>query len=385
MPKWNEEDSDKYAKIEKINRGKKKQAKSRDLEDSFLLDPASWRPLIEKGFFPARVVEVHKRYSFVSPDNMQGEVETNQVFKATVAKKYLQAKRGERNFVCVGDIVLCCLDEMIPDARNDDELTACVIEKLAPRKSLISRLEAMTGRVHVLASNMDRLVVVASFLQPKVSWGLVNRYLVVAESVGVPTTLVFNKWDLLKERESEEFYQVCIERVSHYEDLGYQVFRIQGNDNSTQNTELKRLIVHLSEGISLFSGHSGVGKSTVVNCLEPEIEQVVEENSKINYKGRHTTTFASFLKLGVGGYAIDTPGIRTFALTSNQTVNLDHCFIEMRPFLGRCQYRQCQHNKEPGCAIVEAVAQGSVSEWRYKSYLAMLENKSGREGRLLDP
>src|SRR5690606_33316642 len=133
--------------------------------------------------------------------------------------------------------------------------------------------------------------------------------------------------------------------------------------------------------ITVLSGHSGVGKSTLVNLFEPEIIQAVEENSDIFYKGRHTTSYASFIKLNQGGYIIDTPGIRSFALEKLEPIDLAYGFKEIRAFLGKCKYRECRHIEEPGCAVKEAVDTGSIFERRYHSYAGILLGTTGREGR----
>jgi ribosome biogenesis GTPase len=135
--------------------------------------------------------------------------------------------------------------------------------------------------------------------------------------------------------------------------------------------------------INMLSGHSGVGKSSIVNLLRPEIEQDVETDG-IFYKGRHTTSYASLIKLAGGGYVVDTPGIRSFAIEERTSVELSWCFVEMRDLIGHCKYRECRHVDEPECVVIEAVKKGEIVEWRYLSYLAILTGATGREGRLRD-
>ena len=132
------------------------------------------------------------------------------------------------------------------------------------------------------------------------------------------------------------------------------------------------------------SGHSGVGKSSLINRFRPEIVQEVEPNSDIFYKGRHTTTYASFLKLGTGGSVIDTPGIRSFLLGERSSIDLSYAFVEMRPYLGQCKFRECRHIDEPDCQVLAAKERGEISERRYKSYLGLLLGDTGREGRIRD-
>ena len=228
------------------------------------------------------------------------------------------------------------------------------------------------------------LVIVASLIDPKVKWGLIDRYLTLAESEGLNAVIVLTKKDLLDDPSVEDYKEECLEYVKIYQDIGYEVHMVQANveaDSGHESIETIRNIFR--DKICLVSGHSGVGKSSLVNLLEPEIEQEVEED-EIFYKGRHTTTYSSLIKLGAGGYVVDTPGIRSFLIEERDHHELAYCFKELRPFLGKCKYRECRHIDEPDCAVKQAVADGHVSEWRYKSFLAILLGATGREGRMRD-
>ena len=136
--------------------------------------------------------------------------------------------------------------------------------------------------------------------------------------------------------------------------------------------------------VSMLSGHSGVGKSSLVNLFEPELVQAVEKNDDIFYKGRHTTSYASFIKLGTGGYVIDTPGIRSFVLQELDHRELAYGFVDIRPFAGQCRYQGCRHVEEPECAVRQAVSEGKIDERRYLSYRGILQGTTGREGRVRD-
>ena len=173
--------------------------------------------------------------------------------------------------------------------------------------------------------------------------------------------------------------------VELYRSIGYQVLTMQANAPGAKKSAAVQKLGEILKGkITLLSGHSGVGKSSLVNLFRPEIEQAVEEDDNIFYKGRHTTSFASFIKLGSGGYVIDTPGIRSFTFEEKGPIELSHCFVEFRPFLGQCKYRECRHIDEPDCAIRAAVEAGALTRWRYKSYLGILLGATGREGRIRD-
>lgn len=388
MARWDwRRDPDRAEKVGKIRRRAKKTPRSADLQESFEKAESEWPAFGgEQEWFAARVVEVHKRYAFVSTEKKLGKVDTKDVWLATIARKFLVAERAERNFVAVGDRVLCT---PAPEHKNDEEpdLPRCVVQHLAPRVSKIARLDPhQPGLEHVLASNMDQLVIVASYRNPTVKWGLIDRYLVLAESEGVGAIIVLNKRDLLEaDDERDEFIAQAREMAAIYRSLGYPVLEVQANDeDAASDPQIKQLKKLLKGKVSLFSGHSGVGKSSIVNLFDPEIIQPVEENADIFYKGRHTTTYASFIKLGTGGYIIDTPGIRSFTFHEKTAIELSHCFVEMRPLLGRCKYRECRHIDEPDCLVRAAVEAGTISLARYKSYLGILLGATGREGRIRD-
>jgi len=378
-------DYENLAKTDKVKKSSKgKSSKSAELSSTFYLTEKSWDENVKDGFFQARVVEVHKRYSFISPEKSDGTIDTRDVWIATVARKFLQAQRIERNFVCVGDKVLCQASvDKISDVSED--LPQCTIENACERHNSVYRVDPkISERRHVLACNVDQLLIVASYLNPTVKWGLIDRYIVLAESQRIRPVIILNKKDLLKNTSKEKFLQECRDYPKLYKELGYEVHSFYAESESAMGPEaLTELEKIFSGKISMVSGHSGVGKSSLVNLLKPEIEQDVEKDG-IFYKGRHTTTYASLIKLATGGYVVDTPGIRSFAIEERTAVELSWCFVEMRDLIGKCKYRECRHIDEPECAVRQAVRDEKISEWRYKSYLAILTGATGREGRLRD-
>lgn len=391
MSRWryngdNERD-DNYFSREKMLRKPGAMKPGSALTKEFELPEAKWAKLLKPDFFAARVVEVHKGYAFVSTEREVGQIDTRDVWLGTIARKYMVAKRVERNLVCVGDRVLCRVakDDEVP--QNDaGDLPKCVILHATPRATKISRLDPIDeNRRHVLASNVDQLVVVASYKFPLIKWGLIDRYLVLAESERIPPIIVLNKKDLLDPNAEPDFCRESEERRKLFENIGYKVFQIQASEPGAERDPAVREFKELLKNkISLVTGHSGVGKSTLVNLFNPEIVQSVEPNSDIFYKGRHTTSYASLIKLGTGGYVIDTPGIRSFVLEDLSAIELTDCFLEFRPFLGKCEYRECSHIEEPGCAVLAALERGEISESRYRSYTGILLRTTGREGRMRD-
>ena len=388
MSRWKyreNDDTEKLFTYDKIRRGRDKRKKFKDEHSDFELSEELWKSEDpeRKDWFPARIVEVHKRYAFISPETEVGEVMTRDVWLATVARRYLQSRRGERNTIAVGDRVLCRPTDQ-RDADLGTDLPCCVIEHLSPRKSQIARRDpSMKDRDHILATNVDQLMIVASYKSPLIKWGLIDRYLVLAEEQGIPAIIVLNKEDLLDE-DTEAFRDECQREIANYRQLGYQVFSLRVEFQSWNTEVIQELHRLLDHKVTILSGHSGVGKSSLANLFKPEIEQEVEPNSRIFYKGRHTTTYASMIKLGRGGYVIDTPGIRSFVLSDRSAVDLSYGFVEMRALINQCKFRECRHVDEPGCAVMKAVAEGTISERRHRSYKGILLGESGREGRTRD-
>ncbi|MBI2601986.1 MAG: ribosome small subunit-dependent GTPase A [Deltaproteobacteria bacterium] len=339
----------------------------------FILNAKEWKKRIKQGYFAARVVEVQKRYVFVAEEPILNEIETREIWLGTVARTFLQAMRQERNFVVVGDRVLC---KKGTRAEKKSDFPQCTIDFRAERESRISRLDPMVReREHVLAANVTQMVIVASFFAPKLKWGLIDRFLVLAEQQKIKICLILNKKDLLDAAE-DPFKEECKEFIELYRSFGYPVFLTQANDQV--EGELRNIF---RNEISLVVGHSGVGKSSIINQMDPEIIQDVE-TQEVLLKGRHTTTYASFIKLGTGGFVIDTPGVRSFLIAELDPLMLTWCFVDLRPYAGKCKFRECKHLQEPNCAVLDALQRGELSEWRYKSYLAILTGASGREGRI---
>jgi ribosome biogenesis GTPase len=387
MARWRDkgDDNERFEKVGKIRKRSLKKTHAANLQENFEKKEKKWVLGGDDGAFAARVVEVHKRYAFVSTEPELGEVDTRDVWLAEVARKFLVAEKAERNFVAVGDRVLCTPDrDQVIEKKTD--LPKCVIQNLAPRHAKIARLDPHNpGLEHVLATNMDQLMIVASYLSPTIKWGLVDRYLVLAEHEGIDSIIVLNKEDLLEEPGNEEFKADAEEKIAIYRKLGYPVYSVQANRaGAAKDPLIKEIGERLAGKVTLLSGHSGVGKSSLVNLYKPEIVQAVEPDEDIFYKGRHTTSFASFIKLKNGGFVIDTPGIRSFTFEEKGPIELSHCFVEFRPMLGRCKFRECRHIDEPECLIRAAVEAGEISKWRYKSYLGILLGATGREGRIRD-
>ncbi len=379
---------DDFENLEKFERMRGSHKIKTKNKEPLFLNENLWKKISDKKNFAARVVEVHKRYAFVSSEKTLGRIKTNDVWLATVAKKFLIEERKERNFVAVGDRVLCSPDSKRPTTSgNEDDLPRCVIQAIAPRSNEIARMDPLLeSRRHIIASNIDTLFVVASLWFPRVRWGLIDRYIALAELEKIPVAIILNKADLFsKDHCSDSFIQKAEERIANYKTIGYPVYLTSAHQNDfLTSKEYKQITKQMKGKISLFTGHSGVGKSTLVNAFDPQIIQVVEPDENIFYKGRHTTSYTSFIKLGTGGFIIDTPGIRSFRLPKVSPQELAYAFKEFRPLISSCKYRQCCHNEEPECGIKDALDAGNLYKDRYLSYLSILLGTSGRKGRLRD-
>jgi ribosome biogenesis GTPase len=237
-------------------------------------------------------------------------------------------------------------------------------------------------REHVLAANIDQLMIVASYRTPKIRWALIDRYLVLAEEQEIPAVIVLTKQDLL---EDDEFAAECRHHAETFRKIGYPTYSISVTSPHTTQDAIDSIKAALKDRITLFSGHSGVGKSSLINLFTPEIVQEVEpEPEGIKSKGRHTTTYASLIRLGIGGAVIDTPGLRSFALAERTALEWSHGFREIRALVGQCKFRECRHIDEPGCAVLKALEAGEIDARRYQSYANLILGETGREGRTRD-
>ncbi len=261
-------------------------------------------------------------------------------------------------------------DEVLLEIENELENTATITGILDRRNYVARSSPHNKNQHHIVASNLDQSLLFATLREPRTSQGFIDRFLISAEAFHVPAILVFNKTDLYKKKEQallEEWQQM-------YERIGYLVIAI----SLEQNTGTAALFEALKNKTTLLSGHSGVGKSTFINRLFPHINLKTQEVSGWSGKGMHTTTFAEMFDLPFEGRIIDTPGIREFGLIDIRRQELSHYFPEMRNLIQDCQFNNCLHLNEPGCAVKQAVNEGTVAIERYVSYCNILETIDDR-------
>lgn len=262
------------------------------------------------------------------------------------------------NPVAVGDLV---------NFEKERDKDTCVIDKILPRTNVIVRKSVnLSKESHVIAANVDQAILVATIAQPRTSTGFIDRFTVTAEAYHIPTIIVFNKCDIYNEEQNA----VAEELMKVYNSIGYQSFMV----SAKTGYNCDRLENIMKDKISMFSGHSGVGKSALVNRMDPNLDIRVGEISEVHEKGKHTTTFAQMYELCFGGYIIDTPGIKEFALFDMEKETLAQRFPEMRALMHDCHFNNCTHLHEPHCAIKDAVEQGVIADWRYENYCNMMDD-----------
>lgn len=309
-------------------------------------------------------------------------MESQKTYKATVIKHtgshYLVSDLPNWNIVtCVlrGKLRLKGSSATNPVAVGDHVLyqkegdKRGVITKVLPRKNYIIRKSTNLSRqAHIIASNLDQVFLIVTLKFPETKFEFIDRFLVTCQAYNVPVKILLNKADLFTPEYKEAlsiFYEI------YHESAGYQIIETSGKSQLNLPT-IKELC---KDKISLFSGVSGVGKSSLINSLDPSLSLKVGEISEYHKQGKHTTTFYEIHPIETGGYIIDTPGIKGFGLIEIEEEELSHYFPEMLELLPNCRFAPCTHTHEPGCAVKEGVEEGRVTIERYQSYLSMLEEE----------
>lgn len=247
-----------------------------------------------------------------------------------------------------------------------------VITDILPRENYIIRKSVhKTAHAHLIATNIDQAIIIATLVAPRTSFGFIDRFLVSAETFRIPAVVVFNKSDLLDKEALH--YQAEIMQI--YTEIGYSC--LQTSVISQEGiSDFEKI---LQGKVSLLSGHSGVGKSSLINAINPSLNLKTGEISDFSQKGKHTTTFAEMFELSENTFIIDTPGIKELGLVEIEADELSHYFPEMRKYLGECKFgSRCLHIHEPQCKVIEAVESGEIALFRYESYLSMLANEDNR-------
>jgi ribosome biogenesis GTPase len=289
-------------------------------------------------------------------------LENGEIVKATIRGKLRIEGLKTTNPIAAGDRV-----ELIAssDTNSQDSPVSYSIQSILPRKNYIVRKSTnLSKQMQIIAANVDHAYLLVTLKSPVTQIGFIDRFLVSAEAFRIPTTLLFNKIDLFGTEEERLFTELS----AIYTSLGYTCHRICA-ENEAQISFLRK---ELKEKQVMISGNSGVGKTTLVNSLDPTLTLRTGEISKVHEQGKHTTTFAEMHSLASGGYIIDTPGIRAFGVIDLEKEHMAHYFPEMRNLIGACRFHNCLHLNEPNCAVKDAVEKDKISFSRYQSYLDLM-------------
>lgn len=291
------------------------------------------------------------------------DLELLTIWKCRLKGKFKHLDLKVTNPVAVGDVVDV-------EIENEQQRTA-IISAIHTRENYIARRSVhKTGHAHILAANLDQAALVVTLTFPKTSLGFIDRFLVTTESFRIPTLLVFNKQDIL----APEWLDLQEDIVSLYRGIGYDCLLTDALSGAGLDTLKAKLLGKKT----LLSGHSGVGKSTLMNQLYPGLNLKTQQVSTYANKGVHTTTFAEMHACGEDTYIIDSPGIKELGLSGIAPEEISHFFPEMRSLLNTCRFHNCLHVEEPGCSVKQAVAEDRIGISRYESYLSMLSNQDNR-------
>lgn len=267
------------------------------------------------------------------------------------------------NPVAVGDWVN--FEHQVKDSL-DQQKNIGLIHTVEERKNyIIRRSQNLSKQAHIIASNIDQAFLVVTLNYPVTTTTFIDRFLASAEAYRIPVILVFNKTD----RYQTEQLQRLSEWTQLYQHIGYQCLET----SAVTHAGIEELKSRMKNKISVFSGHSGVGKSTIINTVQPGLKLKTREISNYHETGKHTTTFSELFILDFGGYIIDTPGIKAFGMLEMEPWEISHYFPEIFRISDECQYNNCSHTHEPGCKVKKAVLEGKIAETRYISYLGLLE------------
>lgn len=293
--------------------------------------------------------------------------ESGRIWDCTVRRVLRTILIEQRGSVTVGDRVWF---SRVTEPQ-DGSASVGVIERVDPRSTRLSRRDRR-GREHAMVANADQLLIVGSVFEPMVKPHLIDRYIVAALRGDLRPVIVLNKLDLYAgadalDDDDGQGSLTIEELISGFGSLGYDCFATSAVDGEG----LGQLRSALQGHMTVLSGQSGVGKSTLINAIQPGLNLSTRSVSDANEKGQHTTSYARLLRLDFGGFVVDTPGIRSFDLWDIDPPELEKYFVEFQPHLDGCQYRDCLHTDEAGCAVIAAVAEGAISDRRYWSYVKM--------------
>ncbi len=257
-------------------------------------------------------------------------------------------------------------DEVILHEKFDEEGKGVIVDYKPRNNYIVRKSTNLSKQMHILAANIDRAYLLVTLKFPETHTVFIDRFLVAAESFRIPTTLLFNKVDLLNDEQRFELEAI----MDMYRTIGYECYPI----SATEEENIAFLRDEIANKQVMIAGHSGTGKSTLVNALDEKLVLRVGEISQAHHQGQHTTTFAEMHPLSSGGFIVDTPGIRAFGIVDLEKEVISHYFPEMRALIGACKFHNCQHLNEPKCAVKEGLENETIYESRYWTYLQLMNN-----------
>jgi ribosome biogenesis GTPase / thiamine phosphate phosphatase len=285
-------------------------------------------------------------------------IPNGEIIKSRIAGKIKLEGLKLTNPIAVGD-------EVTLEMEDSDEIRG-VIKAISPRKNYVVRQSPRKKhQLHFLASNVDQVLIIVTMREPNLKVGFIDRFLIMTEPYSIPAIIVFNKSDIYTDDDLVYYNELN----AIYTKIGHRVIKA----SSVTKDGLKEIQTLLKDKVTLIAGQSGVGKSTLVNAIEPTLDLRTEEISDFSGKGQHTTTFAEMFDLSFGGQIIDTPGIKTLAFSHLEVMDIAHNFKEFFAIADQCKFANCTHRNEPKCAIKAAVESGEISHIRYQNYLGLLE------------
>jgi len=283
----------------------------------------------------------------------------NKIYECRIRGKFRLSGIKSTNPVTVGDIV---------DFELEKNSNNGIITKIHDRKNYIIRKSVnLSKQTHIIAANIDQVFLLVTLENPPTYTNFIDRFLATAEAYSIPAIILFNKIDIYDKDLAEQKQQ--LEKI--YRTIGYECLDI----SATEKININKLKILMKDRVSMFSGHSGVGKSTLINTIAPELNLKTSEISIQHKQGQHTTTFAEMFSLSFGGYIIDTPGIKGFGVVDFEKDEIGDFFPEIFALKQDCKFNNCLHVNEPNCAVKSAVEKGAIAVSRYNSYLQLLEDE----------
>jgi ribosome biogenesis GTPase len=284
-------------------------------------------------------------------------IEEKKIISCRIVGKLKLEKDNITNPVAVGD-------QVIVEYENEKQ---GIISSVLPRKNFIARQSPRSRmQLHLIACNIDQAILITSIREPDLKPGFIDRFLLTTEPQNIPAIIIFNKWDIYNEKDQNDFHE-----IKHiYEKIGYEVFYC----SAIKNDGIEYLKEKLKDKTTLITGQSGVGKSSLINGINPGLKLKTSKLSGYSGKGIHTTTFAEMFALDSGGIIIDTPGIKSLSFNNLNVMDVAHNFREFFEASRNCRFgSQCTHRNEPSCAVKEGLLDGNISELRYRNYLNVID------------